>query len=119
MNKKELEEFQKQLMEMKRNILNSLQGSKKEVQESNKESGYVQHQADRGTDDYNESINLEVSSQEYQILKQIDRALVKIQENTYGICDITGKKIPIKRLEAIPYATMTVEAQQMLEKGKL
>jgi DnaK suppressor protein len=53
------------------------------------------------------------------MLRQIDRALEKIQEGTYGICDVSGEEIPVKRLEAIPYATMTVKAQQQMEKGLL
>ena len=51
------------------------------------------------------------------LLRQIDRALEKIDEGTYGVCDLTGDEIPIKRLEAIPYATMTVTAQDQFEKG--
>jgi DnaK suppressor protein len=50
-------------------------------------------------------------------LRHIERALEKIEENTYGICDITGQEIPLARLEAVPYATMTVKAQDQLEKG--
>ena len=43
----------------------------------------------------------------------------KIEEGTYGICDITGEEIPLARLEAVPYATMTVKAQEKFEKGLL
>ena len=60
-----------------------------------------------------------MTSKEFNILRQIDRALEKIDENTYGVCDITGDEIPLARLEAIPYATMTVKAQEKLEKGLL
>lgn len=62
-------------------------------------------------------MSLQVSGEEYKVLRQIDRALEKINENTYGICDITKKEIPIARLKALPYATMTVEAQEMIKKG--
>jgi len=44
------------------------------------------------------------------ILRRIDHALDRIAEGTYGICEITGKPIPVARLRAIPWATMTVEA---------
>ncbi|MFN0065815.1 MAG: TraR/DksA family transcriptional regulator, partial [Chlamydiales bacterium] len=54
---------------------------------------------------------------DFEILRQIDRALEKINEETYGICDITGDDIPLPRLEAVPYATMTVKAQENFEKG--
>ncbi len=115
----EIEHFKKRLIEMRAQITNSLRVSSKEVKSSEKSSGYSQHQADEGTDDFDRTVTLELTTQEYNLLKQIDRALEKIDENTYGICDVTEKPIPIKRLEAIPYATMTVQAQQQLEKGLL
>jgi DnaK suppressor protein len=60
-----------------------------------------------------------VTSKEFGLLRQIDRALEKIEEGTYGVCDISGEEIPMKRLEAVPYATMTVKAQEKFEKGQL
>ena len=80
-------------------------------------TGYSQHQADQGTDDFDRTINMELTEREYHLLRQIDRALEKISENTYGVCDISGEDIPLARLEAVPYATMTVKAQEKLEKG--
>jgi RNA polymerase-binding protein DksA len=50
-----------------------------------------------------------------EILGKIGRALQKLDEGTYGICDKTHKPIPVERLEAIPYATLTVEAQEIQE----
>ncbi len=60
-----------------------------------------------------------MTNKEFGILRQIERALDKIDDGTYGICDITGEEIPMPRLEAVPYATMTVKAQEKLEKGLL
>lgn len=104
---------------MRNQLSHSLKGSSEEVKSQDENMGYSQHQADQGTDDFDRTISLEVTSKEYNILKQINRALQKIDEETYGVCDITGKPIPMARLEAIPYATMTVEAQDKLEKGLL
>ena len=64
-------------------------------------------------------MSLELTSNDFEILRQIDRALEKIEEDSYGICDISGDEIPLKRLEAVPYATMTVRAQERFEKGLL
>ncbi len=116
---KEIEEFKKQLIELKKSLTQTIQGTKKEVKELDESKGYSQHQADEGTDDFGRTISLELSNQEFTVLRQIDRALQKIEEGTYGICDISGKEIPKKRLEAIPYATMTIEAQEQMEKGFL
>jgi DnaK suppressor protein len=51
-------------------------------------------------------------------LKEVDRALKKIEEGTYGICDDTGEEIPRGRLEAVPEAIRTVEAQQRFERER-
>ena len=119
LKKAELAKFKKRLEDMKRQLTHSLKGSTAEVKTPDEATGYSQHQADQGTDDFDRTISLEVTSKEYGILRQIERALEKMDENTYGICDITGEEIPILRLEAVPYATMTVKAQEKFEKGLL
>lgn len=115
----EIKEFKQKLLELRNKITGAINEAKDEVKELDESKGYSQHQADEGTDDFGKTINMEVSNREYLILKQIDRALEKIDEGTYGFCDITKKEIPKARLQAIPYATMTVDAQQKLEKGLL
>lgn len=117
LKKADIARFKKRLEEMRHQLTQSLKGSTAEVKTPDEATGYSQHQADQGTDDFDRTISLEVTSREYGILRQIDRALEKIEENTYGICDITGEAIPMARLEAVPYATMTVKAQEQLEKG--
>lgn len=119
LKKAEVLKFKKELEKLRSSLLNSLKGSKEDVQSPDENGAYSQHQADQGTDDFDRTISLELTSQEYTILKHIDRALEKIEENTYGICDITGEEIAKARLEAVPYATMTVKAQEQLEKGLL
>lgn len=104
---------------MRSQLTKLLQGSTEEVKRPDEATGYSQHQADQGTDDFDRTISLELTGKEFETLRLIDRALEKIEEETYGICDITGKEIPKKRLEAVPYATMTVEAQEKHEKGLL
>lgn len=117
LKKSDIVKFKKKLEELRAQLTHTLKGSTAEVKTPDEATGYSQHQADQGTDDFDRTISLEVTSREYHILRQIERALEKIDENTYGICDITGEEIPIARLEAVPYATMTVKAQEQLEKG--
>lgn len=117
LKKNEIAHFKKRLEEMRAQITRALQGTKKEVTEPDESKGYSQHSADEGTDGFVKNINLEVTNKEFGVLRQIDRALEKIEEGTYGYCDITNEEIPVKRLEAIPYATMTVKAQEKFEKG--
>ncbi|MBN9377709.1 MAG: RNA polymerase-binding transcription factor [Chlamydiales bacterium 38-26] len=117
LKKNDVARFKKKLEEMREQLTHTLKGTTAEVKTPDEATGYSQHQADQGTDDFDRTISLEVTTREYNILRQIDRALEKISENTYGICDITGEEIPVARLEAVPYATMTVKAQEQLEKG--
>lgn len=119
LKKADIAKFKMRLEEMRRQLTHSLKGSTAEVKTPDEATGYSQHQADQGTDDFDRTISLEVTTKEYGILRQIERALQKIEEDTYGICDITGEEIPLKRLEAVPYATMTVKAQEKFEKGLL
>ncbi len=119
LKKHEIAQFKKKLEEMRIQITLAVEGTKKEVTAPDESKGYSQHSADEGTDDFVKQINLEVTNKEFGLLRQIDRALQKIEEGTYGICDISGEEIPFKRLDAVPYATMTVKAQEKFEKGLL
>ncbi len=119
LKKQDIQKFKDRLIEMRRKLTHSLEGATAEVKTPDSATGYSQHQADQGTDDFDRIISLELTDSEYRMLKQINRALEKIDEETYGICDVTSEEIPIKRLEAVPYATMTVQAQDKSERGLL
>lgn len=119
LKKSDVARFKKRLEEMKTQMNQLARHVADEVKTPEESKGYSQHQADEGTDDFNRNISLQVSDEEFKILRQIDRALEKIEEDTYGVCDISGEDIPLPRLEAIPYATMTVKSQEMIEKGMI
>lgn len=120
LKKADIERFKKRLEEMRAQMTNLIRDTSEDTKRASDETkGYSQHQADEGTDDFNRTVSLAVTSKEFGVLRQIERALDKIDEGTYGICDITGEEIPLARLEAIPYATMTVKAQERMEKGLL
>lgn len=119
LKKAEIEEFRQRLHEMRAKLTNQLVANNENVKQTEEGRGYSQHQADEGTDDFDRTISLELSNSEYRTLKMIDRALEKIDEDTYGICDVTNKPIPKARLEAIPYANMTVQAQEAVERGEI
>lgn len=119
LSKEEINEFKKKLEELRDYYTKTLKGTTAEVKTPDEATGYSQHQADQGTDDFDRTIQLEVTTREFSILQQIERALQKIEDGTYGVCDMTNKEIPKARLKAVPYATLTVEAQSQLEKGLL
>jgi DnaK suppressor protein len=117
LTKQEIERFQKRLEDLKSQITSQVRVTNESIKTPEEALGYSQHQADGGTDDSIRFVDQEISDKEFKILRQIERALEKINENTYGICDLTEEEIPRARLEAIPYATMTVKAQEKMEKG--
>ena len=119
LKKSDITKFKKQLEELRAQLSQTIKSVSDDVKSMEEPKGYSQHQADEGTDDFDQTISIEVSSKEQGIMRQIERALEKIEEGTYGICDVSGDEIPLKRLEAVPYANMTVQAQEKFEKGLL
>ena len=119
LKKVDIVRFKKRLEELRDQMTHMIRDTSEDVKTTDEAKGYSQHQADEGTDDFSRTISIQVSSKELGILRQIERALEKIDEGTYGVCDITGEEIPLPRLEAIPYANMTVKAQEKFEKGLL
>lgn len=58
----------------------------------------------------------QLAQRQYKFIKNLEQALVRIENKTYGICRVTGKLIPKERLRLVPHATLTVEAKEMLAK---
>ncbi len=79
-------------------------------------AGYSLHMADSGTDNFDRDFALSLLSADQDAIYEIEEALKRIQKNTYGVCELTGKPIPKVRLSAIPWARFTVEAQAQLER---
>jgi DnaK suppressor protein len=75
------------------------------------------HMADLGTDNYEQEFALGLMDSERRILQEIDFALQRIQDGTYGICEGTGQPIPRARLEAQPWARYCVEYARKIEQG--
>ena len=75
------------------------------------------HMADIGTDNYEQEFALGLMDGERKLLKEIDDALQRIEQGTYGICEATRKPIAKARLEAQPWARYCVEYARMLEQG--
>lgn len=73
------------------------------------------HMADLGTDNYEQEFALELMDSERKLLREIDGALERIEEGTYGICEGTGQPISKARLEAQPWAKYCVDYARKLE----
>ncbi|UCC22301.1 MAG: TraR/DksA C4-type zinc finger protein [Planctomycetota bacterium] len=77
------------------------------------------HMADAGTDNYEVENTLGLMDSERKLLADIDDALQRIEDGTYGICQGSGKPIPRQRLDAIPWARYCVEYASLLEKRRM
>ncbi|WP_148205140.1 TraR/DksA family transcriptional regulator [Candidatus Methylacidiphilum infernorum] len=122
--RKEFLRVQKErLLDLREQIIEQMEGVSSDVLKSRPEggesTGFGVHQADAGTDVYDRDFALSLLSQENDSLIEIDDSLKRIEDNTYGICQMCGKPIPIIRLQAIPYARFTVDCQRQLEKEKM
>src|SRR5947199_9661674 len=79
-------------------------------------AGYRLHMADSGTDNSDRDFAFRLLSSDQDAIYEIEEALKRIDKNTYGTCELTGKPIPKSRLEAIPWTRFTVQAQAQLER---
>lgn len=75
------------------------------------------HMADIGTDNFEQEFTLSLMQSEGGTLEQIEAALERIEDGTYGECEECGLKIPKQRLNAIPYAAMCVKCASQFEQG--
>ena len=81
-------------------------------------SGYSQHMADAGTDTFDRDFALSMVSNEQDALTEIEAAIERIFEGTYGVCEMTGKNIMDERLMAVPFTRYSIETQKQLEKNQ-
>jgi len=75
------------------------------------------HMADIGTDNYEQEFSLGLLDSERKILREIEFALARIEDESYGICEMTGRGISKPRLEARPWARYCIEYAKLVEKG--
>jgi len=112
--KSEWQKYYTTLLELRERLLAQMNGLAKESAEEM--SSYSLHMADSGTDNFDRDFALSLLSSDQDAIYEIEEALKRIEKNTYGICELTGKSIPKARLEAIPWTRFTVEAQAQLER---
>ena len=116
-------EVQRQhLLDLRDNILDSMHGVTRDTLKTHPEgseaSGAGEHHADAGSDAYDRDFALSLLANGQNALAEVEEALRRIELGTYGICEMSFKPIPIPRLEAIPFARLTVECQAKWEKEK-
>jgi RNA polymerase-binding transcription factor DksA len=108
------------LLDLRDELVDSMSGMTRDTirnaPEGSEASGSGQHQGDAGSDAYDRDFALSVLAKEQDALYEIEEALMRIRKGVYGICELSNRKIPQARLEAIPFARLTVECQAQWEK---
>ena len=112
--KGEWQQYYARLLELREQLMRQVDGLARESAEEI--AGYSLHMADSGTDNFDRDFALSLLSSDQDAIYEIEEALKRIERNTYGVCELTGRTIPKARLEAIPWARFTVQAQAQLER---
>lgn len=110
----EWDRYRQILIDLRDQLVRQMNGLAKESAEQL--PGYSMHMADSGTDNFDRDFALSLLSSDQDAIYEIDEALKRIERGSYGVCELTGKPIPKARLDAIPWARFTVEAQAQLER---
>lgn len=118
-SKSEVEHFRSMLVARRDRILRQVTSMEREALKSGGQDYSVDHMADNGSDTYEQDFTLSLVEGERRELYDINSALVRIQEGTYGICEGTGEVIGRPRLEAIPYTRYSIEYQRKVEAGEI
>lgn len=120
--RKALKTFKEDLINLKENLLNQIRDiSEDTLMKSQKDisgdiSGYSLHMADVASDNYEREFNLSIVSGERKVLLEIEEALKRVEDKTYGVCLDCNKFIKKTRLKAIPYVRRCTKCQETLEK---
>tara|TARA_B100000678_G_scaffold51064_1_gene40684 strand:- start:1 stop:408 length:408 start_codon:yes stop_codon:yes gene_type:complete len=115
MNAKMKEYFRQKLVSWKKDLLKESFQTLNNLQNENEAKPDI---TDRASEEIDRSFELRTRDRERKLINKIDAALQRIEDGSYGYCDETGDPISIKRLEARPVATLSLEAQEMHEKAE-
>ena len=117
--KKELDKYRDLLILRRREIMGMVSGLETEALRSSggNLSNMPVHMADVGTDVFEQDFTLGMAATEREMVVQIDAALQRIADRTYGVCQSTGKAIPKTRLNAKPWAKYSIDAKRQFERG--
>ncbi|WP_040621701.1 RNA polymerase-binding protein DksA [Rhodovulum sp. PH10] len=113
MNERQREYFRKKLLCWKEDILREAKETLQHLQDENQNHPDL---ADRASSETERAIELRARDRQRKLIAKIDAALQRIDDGTYGYCEETGEPISIKRLEARPIATLSLEAQERHER---
>ena len=116
MNAKMKEYFRLKLLNWKNELLEGSSQTLSKLQ--NEQNTAKPDLTDRAAEEIERSFELRTRDRERKLINKIEAALKRIEDGSYGYCDETGEPISLKRLEARPVATLSLEAQEMHEKAE-
>src|SRR6056300_826231 len=115
MNAKMKEYFKQKLLNWKNELLKESSQTLNNLQSDNEAKPDI---TDRASEEIDRSFELRTRDRERKLINKINSALQRIEDGSYGYCEETGEPIGLKRLEARPVATLSLEAQEMYEKAE-
>ena len=115
MSAKMKEYFKQKLLNWKNELLKESSQTLNNLQNENESKPDL---TDRASEEIDRAFELRTRDRERKLINKIDSALKRIEDGSYGYCEETGEPISIKRLEARPVATLSLEAQEMHEKSE-
>ncbi len=113
MNERQREYFKRKLNAWKQDILREAQDTLNALANENPNHPDL---ADRASSETDRAIELRARDRQRKLISKIDAAIARIEEGTYGYCEETGEPISLRRLEARPIATLSLEAQERHER---
>lgn len=120
MTKQQLKEFRKQLLDERAKFANEIKAIARETAKNPREasgdlSSYTVHMADMSADTYERELSMGLASSEHEVFYQIEEALKRLDEGSYGDCQQCGKAIGMSRLKAVPYTALCISCQRAKE----
>ena len=113
MNERQVEYFKEKLLFWKNSLLEESKGT---IEGMQKDTRNIPDAADRASEETDRAIELRTRDRQRKLILKIDAAIRRIEDGTYGFCEETGEPISLKRLDARPIATLSLEAQERHER---
>lgn len=117
-NAEELDGFKQLLLRKRAELITDVKGMETQALQgqSGSLSNMPSHLAEQGSEAYDQSLSLDLAAADRRIIKEIDAALQRIADGTFGICEHTGKPIKLERLKELPWARYSIEAAREIER---
>ncbi len=119
--KKEIEKYRQILIKKRAELVGDVATMENEALrgQSGSLSNMPQHLAEQGSEAYDQALSLDLAAADRKLIREIDEALKRIENGTYGVCELTGKPISLERLEELPWARYSIEAAREMERQHL